>query len=257
MFVSLGQWNTESCLKAYCDAPTGISAPGLRAGGTADHVYGAISNWAVYHFNDTSPLASLRRDWPVRDRLELRGNAENIAAFLLQLREKFQDRYSLLKDTIRLIAPFFDDFVLEPESNGKGETVRLEWHQNGSDFPFQPSQFSDGTLRFICLATALLQPDPPATIVVDEPELGLHPYALSLLANLIESASEHTQIIVSTQSPQLLDHFQPETVVIVRRQAGESVFERLDTAALHEWMEEYSVSELWRKNVFQGGPSHE
>lgn len=257
MFVSLGTWNDESCLKAYCDNPTGFSGPTLLAGGVSDQLFGAISRWAVYHFHDTSLLSPVRRDGSVRDRGELRQEAENLAAFLLYLREKWKDRYTLLRDTIRLIAPFFDDFVLVPESNGKDETVRLEWRQKGSDFPFQPSQFSDGTLRFICLATALQQPNLPTTMVIDEPELGLHPYAISLLANLIESAAEQTQIIVSTQSPLLLDHFQPETVAVVQRQGGETVFDQLDTTALHEWMEEYSISELWRKNVFQGGPSHE
>jgi predicted ATPase len=199
----------------------------------------------------------MRRDQPLRDRVQLRPEAENIAAFLLNLREAREQRYTMLRDTIRLIAPFFDDFVLKPESKGEVETVRLEWRQKGSDFPFQPSQFSDGTLRFICLATALQQPNPPATIVIDEPELGLHPYAISLLANLIEAAAEHTQVIVATQSPTLLDHFKPETVVVVKRQEGRSIFERLDAEALREWLEEYSVGELWQKNVLQGGPSHE
>ena len=107
----------------------------------------------------------------------------------------------------KLIAPYFDDFQLRPQTRGGDEQVRLEWLQKGSDFPFQPNQLSDGTIRFICLATALLQPNPPATIVIDEPELGLHPFALALLAGLIKSASERTQVILSTQSPNLLDFF--------------------------------------------------
>jgi len=133
----------------------------------------------------------------------------------------------------------------------------LQWHQKGSDFPFLPVHLSDGTIRFICLVTALLQPHPPSTIVIDEPELGLHPFAIGLLADLIQSASERTQVVVSTQSPTFLDHFDPEHVVVVNRREGRSLFDRLDPDQLAEWLQEYSVGELWQKNVVQGGPSHE
>ena len=158
---------------------------------------------------------------------------------------------------MRLIAPFFDDFLLRPQKRGTDEQVRLEWQQKGSDFPFQPNHLSDGTIRFICLATALLQPEPPATIVIDEPELGLHPYAISMLADLIKSAAERTQVIISTQSPTLLDYFAPEQIVVVNRREGRSTFDRLDAQALAGWMEDYSVGELWQKNVVRGGPTRE
>ena len=128
--------------------------------------------------------------------------------------------YDLIRDTVRLIAPFFDDFLMRPQKKGPNDQVRLEWLQTGSDFPFQPNQLSDGTIRFICLATSLLQPRPPATIVIDEPELGLHPYAISILADLIKSGSERTQVIISTQSPTLLDYFDPGEIVVVSRQNG-------------------------------------
>ena len=167
------------------------------------------------------------------------------------------ESYLLIRDTVRLIAPFFDDFLLRPQTRGTDEQVRLEWQQKGSDFPFQPNHLSDGTIRFICLATALLQPDPSATIVIDEPELGLHPYAISTLADLIKSASERTQVVISTQSPTLLDYFEPEQIIVVNRQDGRSTFERLDPQALTGWLEDYSVGELWQKNVVQGGPTRE
>ncbi len=250
---SIGQGNTESSLRQKKDEPATFGQ-GL---GVAHHVYEAISSWMVYHFHDTSRLAKVRGAQPLRDNGMLRAEADNIAPFLLNLRETEKARYDFLLDTIRLIAPFFDDFVLRPEQNGEREVVRLEWRQKGSDFPFQPSQFSDGTLRFICLATALQQPLPPATIVIDEPELGLHPYALTVLANLIEVAAQQTQVIVATQSPMLLDHFDPESVLVVSRDNGQSTFTRLDTDALQDWLSEYSMGELWRKSVVQAGPTHE
>lgn len=228
-----------------------------KASEVANDVYESVSSWTVYHFHDTSALAPMRRDQSVRDWERFRHDASNIAAFLYRLQSDEPGSYALIRDTIRLIAPFFDDFLLRPQTKGTNEQIRLEWQQKGSDFPFQPSQLSDGTIRFICLATCLLQPELPATIVIDEPELGLHPYAISMLADLIKSAAERTQVIVSTQSPTLLDYFAPEHVVVVSREHGRSTFERLDEGSLRNWLDEYSVGELWQKNVVQGGPTRE
>ena len=221
------------------------------------HVYNAISSWVVYHFHDTSMLAPMRREQSIRDKIQLRSDASNIAAFLLCLRENEDSSYRLILDTIRLIAPFFDDFILEPEEKGGEKKLILEWRQKGSDYPFQPNQLSDGTIRFICLTTALMQPNPPATIVIDEPELGLHPYAISLLSNLIRSASERTQVIIATQCPALLDHVNAEDIIVINRENSASTFHRLDSKELKDWLEEYSLGELWQKNVLQGGPAHE
>ena len=97
--------------------------------------------------------------------------------------------YGRIRDVVRLAAPFFDDFQLRTNPLVR-DMIQLEWRQKNSDYPFLSSQLSDGTLRFICLATALLQPSPPATMVFDEPELGLHPYALTLLASLLDVATK-------------------------------------------------------------------
>jgi predicted ATPase len=118
----------------------------------------------------------------------------------------------------------------------------------------QPYHFSDGTIRFICLTTALLQPNLPSTVIIDEPELGLHPYAIEILAELINAASQKTQVIISTQSPALVDYFEPEDIIVVNRENGASTFRRLDADRLSSWLEDYSLGELWRKNVISGGP---
>jgi len=244
----------ESILKSIKDEKS-YNFPNLP--GVGHYIYDSVSNWTVYHFHDTSPLAPMRRDQSLRDWQKFRHDASNIAAFLCNLKEDEEGSYDLIRDTVRLIAPFFDDFLLRTQTKGSNEQVRLEWQQKGSDVPFQPSQLSDGTIRFICLATALLQPEPPATIVIDEPELGLHPYAISMLADLVKSASERTQVIISTQSPTLLDYFEPNEIVVVNRHQGRSIFERLDANALSAWMDDYSVGELWQKNVVRGGPTNE
>jgi predicted ATPase len=229
----------------------------LGAGSIARHVYEAISDWVVYHFHDTSLTAPMRKSEIIEDIKQLRSNAENIAPFLLDLKIRKPDSYREIVDVIQLIAPFFDDFILDAAKQGDKEVVKLSWKQKGSDYPMQPYHFSDGTIRFICLATALLQPEPPSTIVIDEPELGLHPYAIEILAELIQAAAQKTQLIISTQSPALIDYFSPEDIIVVNRNNGASIFERLEKASLDSWLEDYSLGELWRKNVVVGGPVHE
>jgi predicted ATPase len=135
--------------------------------------------------------------------------------------------------------------------------VKLAWRQKGSDFPFQPFHLSDGTIRFICLATALLQPDLPAAIVIDEPELGLHPQAIGMLAGLVKSASSQTQVIVATQSADFISHFQPEDIVVISRANGRSVFARPDVDELRHWLEDYSIADLYEMDVLRAGPRHE
>ncbi len=215
----------------------------------------AIVNWGIYHFHNTGDFAEVKFPWSKRDYEYLRPDARNLSAFLLRLKKKHHHEYNFIRETIRLAAPFFDDFWLREEDDK--DDILLEWRQKGSDYPFHPSQISDGTLRFICLATALLQPNPPSTILLDEPELGLHPYALTLLAGLIQKASKQTQVIVSTQSAALIDHFEPEDIVVVERQKGESTFNRLNKADLKVWLDDYSLGELWQKNVFGGRPARE
>jgi predicted ATPase len=247
---SIGKGHSESVLKEQ-----------LREGNdnrfVSEYIYDAMSRWVVYHFHDTSETAGMRRPVTVRDYENLRPDAGNIAAFLRKIFEERNEVYELIRNTIRLVAPFFDDFKLRPQKNGQDEVVQLEWVQKGSDYPFHPSQLSDGTIRFICLATALLQPNPPATILLDEPELGLHPDALNTLAGLIKQAATKTQVIVATQSAPLLDHFKPKDVVVLDRNKGQTRFHRLDPKDLHEWLNDYSLGEIWQKNLFEGGPNHE
>ena len=210
----------------------------------------AIANWGVYHFHNTGDYAEIKYPCSKRDYEHLRPDASNLAAFLLRLKKKHQKEYTFICEVIQLAAPFFDDFWLREEDDK--DDILLEWRQKGSDYPFHPSQISDGTLRFICLATALLQPNPPSTILLDEPELGLHPYALTLLAGLIQKASFNTQVIVSTQSAALIDHFLPEDIILVERKNNESVFSRPDTEKLKIWLEDYSLGDIWSRNIIEG-----
>ena len=246
---SIGQGHSESKLKTHSEEGFNHII--------AEHVYNAISSWTVYHFHDTSETAAMRRLCSMRDYERLRPDAGNLAAFLNFLREDDKKTFKLIVDTVKLVAPFFKNFKFRPKKRRDDEVVQLEWMQEGSDYPFHPSQLSDGTLRFIALATALLQPNPPTTILIDEPELGLHPFALEMLGNLILQAQERTQLIVSTQSVSLLNSFEPEQIVVVERQEGESTFRRLEKSSLTSWLEDYTLGELWQKNIYGGGPVHE
>jgi predicted ATPase len=251
---SLGSGHPEAKLKEKRDDPGKWGA----SRGAAYYVFNAISSWVVYHFHDTSLSASVRRPRAINDNEVFRPNAENLAPFLYRIQKTDATSYSRIRDVVRLAAPFFDDFKLRPMPTTP-DMIQLEWQQQDSDYPFRANQLSDGTLRFICLATALLQPRRPATVLFDEPELGLHPYALTLLGNLFkQAASVHgKQVIISTQSAPLLNEFAPEDVIVVERRNGESTFRRLDSSHLSEWLEEYTLGELWQKNVLGGRPQED
>lgn len=234
---------------------TEAKLPTLESDPIASYVLPSVRSWRVFHFHDTSAAANVRQAQPLRDNLRLKPDASNLAPFLRMLREKHPDSYSTIVETIRLVAPFLRDFVHRKDP---GERIELEWHEvDDPDTPRGPRQLSDGTLRFICLATLLLQPSQyqPDTILIDEPELGLHPYALVVLASLLQQASEKKQIIVSTQSVELVNQFAPHEVIVVERREGASIFHRLDSEQLKDWLEEYSLGELWKMNVVGGRPT--
>lgn len=221
----------------------------------AHYIRPAISEWRVYHFHDTSTTAPIRQLQAVRDNLLFKSGGDNLGPYLRQLREKYPDHYHKIVETVQLAAPFFGGFVYRKDI---GENMELEWFQADDPDTVQgPGQLSDGTLRFICLTTLLLQPAElqPELILIDEPELGLHPFALTLLAEILRQASDTRQIIVSTQSADLVSELAPEDVVVVNRKDGASTFERLDEDNLTDWLEDYSLGELWKMNIFCGRPA--
>lgn len=206
----------------------------------------------VFQFHDTSREARIKQDWPVEENRFLHGDGANIAPFLLRLRDDFSPYYRRIIETIRLIAPFFDDFILEPQNGRLG----LRWREVGSEVEFNAHQASDGTLRSICLVTLLLQPSKTMApiLVIDEPELGLHPFALQVVAGLVKAASQSCQCILATQSPALLDEFQAEDVLVVERNGRASEFHHLPGQDLQRWLAEYSLGELWNMNLLGGRP---
>ena len=219
----------------------------------ADHVLRALKSWRVYHFHDTSTGETEKQRANLNDNQVLRSDASNLAAFLYLLRQTKEPYYRKIVSTIRLVAPFFDDFNLRPDPFN-AERIQLEWSEVGSDSYFNANTLSDGTLRFMCLATLLLQPSLPSTILIDEPELGLHPYAITVLSSLLRSAATETQVIVSTQSVPLVNQFKPEDIVVVDRLNQQSTFRRLGENELEGWLDDYGMGDLWEKNLLGGRP---
>ncbi len=240
------------------NSEAGISTLQEGQDAVVDHVRNHLDRWRLYHFHDTSSAAPIKKTADVNDNRYLRPDGSNLPAFLYRLREKHEDSYDLIRRTVRLVAPFFDDFLLEPLALNE-DKIRLEWRHQGSDAYFNVSSLSDGSLRFIALATLLLQPASlrPSVILLDEPELGLHPYAITMLASLVKQTSTETQIILATQSSLFLDHFQPEDVLVADRVHGETRFTRLEGERLKDWLEDYSLGQLWEKNEFGGRPAPE
>lgn len=214
-----------------------------------------LAGWRLYHFHDTSAGSPMKKIADTHDNRYLRPDGANLAPFLYFIREKHEISYGLIRRTIQQVATFFDDFLLAPlELNP--DKIRLEWRHKGSEAYFDASSLSDGTLRFMALATLFLQPESyrPPVIMIDEPELGLHPYAITIFASLVKQAAVKTQVILSTQSSLLLDHFQAEDVIVAERVDEGTQFTRLDPEKLGTWLEDYSLGQLWEKNELGGRP---
>ncbi len=207
------------------------------------------------HLLDTSLNSPMRTEGYIEDNARLRHDGGNLAARLYLLKQTAPKVLERIRSTIRKIVPGFDDFVLEPQRLNP-RNILLNWKQVGSDYLLGPHQISDGSLRSMALVTLLLQPSSelPDLIVLDEPELGLHPHAASMLAGLIRATSVKSQLLVCTQSPTFVDEFLPEEVIVADSRNGESQFRRLASNSLTNWLEEYSLGELWQKNVLGGGP---
>jgi predicted ATPase len=210
---------------------------------------------ATYHLVDTSLTAPIRTEGYIQDNQRLRSDAGNLAAILYLYKTKHKSVYQRIRATIRKVVPSFDDFVLGPQRFNPNN-ILLNWRQSGSEYLLGPHQISDGTLRAMALITLFLQPseDLPDLLIVDEPELGLHPHAITLIAGLIRAASVKTQVLATTQSPAFLDQFNLDEIIVVDSEQGVSQFRRLDEDRLKDWLEEYSIGELWQKNVIGGGP---
>lgn len=218
----------------------------------AKYVIHYLNGFRKYHFHDTSNKSPFTQLSSIEnDIYYLYNNGANLAAFLYDIKENNKIVYNRIVKTIQSIAPYFSDFEFIPNNEN---FLRLQWKDKYSDTLYGVTDLSDGTVRFIALTVLFLQPNLPDTIIIDEPELGLHPSAIAKLAGMIKSTSaKGSQVIVATQSTDLISHFSPESIITVDQINGCSKFSRLDASKLQEWLEDYTVDDLWKRNIITTG----
>jgi predicted ATPase len=212
-----------------------------------------FSSLKLFHFHDTSFNSKVKQPSTTTDYAYLQEDGGNLAAFLYRLQEANPINFKMIERVVQSIAPFFDKFYLKPDEVNS-QQIYLRWIEKGSDQLFTAHNLSDGTLRMMCLSTLLLQPELPSVIIIDEPELGLHPFAISKLAAMLQSASENSQIIISTQSVNLVSEFKADDIIVVERSDNQTVFTRQSANDLSNWLNDYSLGQLWEKNILGGRP---
>lgn len=204
-----------------------------------------------YHFHDTGKESPFNLTSNInQDTFMLYSDGRNLSALLYKIREERPKAYRRIVMTIQRIAPYFNDFFLKPDQDGN---IRLFWQDKYSSFVYGVNDLSDGTIRFIALAVLFMQPVLPKTIIIDEPELGLHPWAIGILSGMIQGASTECQIILATQSTDLISNFEPEDILTVNQIDGKTEFSRLEKANLKEWLDDFSLGDLWKRNIINSG----
>lgn len=207
----------------------------------------------IFHLNNTdnkSPIRNYRCDIK-SDSFFLRDNCENLATILLLIKNKYQTHYQFLINHIKEVVLDFNDFELRTNPNLQDEVSLLWTSIHNPNKPLTTKFLSDGSIRFIALATILLMPPElqPAIIVIDEPELGLHPWAIKSLGGILKYAAKYRQIIISTQSPYLLEEVGINHIIAVDRIDKYSSFKRLSEEELKNWLLDFSITELWDMNI--------
>ena len=242
----LGAGQQESSLREYSNR-----LPEAKA------LLSLLEGCRVFQFHDTSAKAPIRQPADINDNRSLRPDAGNLAAFLYAMRESERGKryFERTESSIQRVMPQFEAFSLEPAVENPNY-IKLAWKSQKGDYIFGAHQLSDGSLRFMALAALLLQPPEnlPRVIVIDEPELGLHPKALMDLVGMIDIASESCQVVLSTQSSFLLNFFDVDDVIVVDVEDDSTVYKRLDKEELAQWVRDYSLAELWEKNILGGRP---
>ena len=255
IFVKEGLWYNGN---PYVTNPTDIATLSTESNLRFNHMPRAsyireyLNALRKYHFHDTGQNSPFSKESSVaNDKFFLYDKGENLAAYLYNIFEESHSVYNLIVKTIQTIAPYFLDFVFRPD---RGGNIRLRWQSKHSNVIYGVNNLSDGTIRFIALTVLFMQPELPETIIIDEPELGLHPYAIAKLAGMIKSvAAKNCQVIIATQSTDLISHFEAENIITVDQINGESLFNRLDSESLNQWLEDYTIDDLWKRNIISGG----
>ena len=236
----LCSYKDESRLKEYVGTKSG------------DYLNEYISQIRKFHFHDTGRRSPFTADSHiVNDAYRMYEHGENLAAILYRIQREKPIAYRRIIRVVQSVAPYFSDFYFQPT---EADMVRLQWQDKYSSMIYGPTDLSDGTIRFIALTVLFMQPWLPRVIIIDEPELGLHPVAIEKLSGLIKMAAQKgTQVIVATQSAELISNFEPEDVLTVNQNENGTTINRLNSDELAHWLEDYTLGDLWKQNIMKGG----
>jgi len=213
----------------------------------SEYIKNCTRYFTAYHFNDSRSLSKMCSGCSVSDNEVLRRDGSNLAACLFRLQQERQRDFLYLESVIHSVVPDFKQFKFVENASDE-RTVSLKWEQTGTDTCFNGAYLSDGTLRFIALTTLLLQPIENATIIIDEPELGLHPNAINKLAAMVQRAALKNQVIVATQSVSLINRFQSEDIIFTDK-GNSTTLKRVANDDIKGWMADYSLGEIWEKGI--------
>ena len=248
-WTHLGAGHSEAEIVRAAQGNHATFTPNQRTARTVTHL---LRNCTAYQFHNTGYTSNLKKTWDAEDHLYMRADGANLAAILYRLEHEDLDRYEFICRNIRRVLPGFDCFQIE-EQYGK---VALRWQSHPLSKTFGAHLTSDGSLRFFALATLLNLPKEmlPGVLVLDEPELGLHPKAITLVGDMIRAMAESRQIILATQSPLLVDAFELDEVFVLEMRDGRTELTNPDSVQLQTWLDEFSVGEMWQKNLLGGRP---
>ena len=219
---------------------------------TAGVLVRLLKGCTVYQFHDTSDHSDLKKTCKAEDNRYLKSDVENLAAILLRLEREDVRRFETICDHIRRVLPVFDRFQIEEDYG----SVLLRWKAKGMDKTIGAHLTSDGSLRLFALVTLLNLPLGMLNdvLLLDEPELGLHPAAIALVGDMIKMLAADRQVIVATQSPLLVDVFGLDEIRVLELRDGRTEIRRYDEDEYRDWLEEFTTGELWQKNLLGGRP---
>jgi predicted ATPase len=212
-----------------------------------------LAGWTLYRDIDVGPEARVRQPTLIRPDVLLLPDGSNLSSVLHSIQQGHPDLWSEILEDLHTA---YQDFVklTVPAGGGDGK-VHLRWFERPYEKEgMSANLLSDGTLKLLCLMAILKTPDPPSLICIDEPELGLHPDWIKLVAELLQDAAARTQVIVATHSPHIVAKLEPEQVIVTEKVEGETHLNQLKTRDLGNWLKDFSLAELWLSGEIGGRP---
>ena len=244
--------NREGALRLHGGPDTATELAYFAVGGDASPpIMKFLAGIRLYGALDVGPRSIVRLPQTLTPAQAPGPNGEHLYSALYNLRISAPEIFERLTVLLQQSFPGFKRLELPVVGAGQ---VTLAWYERDSNTPFYANQLSEGTLRYLWLVTILLTPQRPPLLLLDEPELSLHPALLRLLAALLQDAALTTQIVVATQSSDLIGWLMPEEVLIADKEDGKTLFTWAADLDLKAWLDEYTLRDLWLMGNLGGRP---